>query len=203
MRKRLFFIVLAVVFVAFLPVIFMNRRPYPSDENVKFCFEKLGITKFSWDTMVISSKKQADLPQGDLWNQFIKLEEWPDWSAPLHSEAKWISEPGFKVGGQFEQKLNLGFPAGQQTSKEIIGDLKDNESVAWWKEDKGIKSCHVWKFEKISDQKTVIDNIEVFKGYSIGFIKPFVKKSWQKLFDISTEGLKAKVTKIRISISPL
>jgi hypothetical protein len=119
----------------------------------------------------------------------MKLEDWPQWSIPLHVSTRWIGEPGWRVGATFEQVLNLGFPLGQTVSPEIVGEVVVPESVSWWKGAKGIKSCHVWEFTALAADRTQITNTEVFHGVTIGLLKPLAARNWQRMFEASVVGL--------------
>lgn len=124
-----------------------------------------------------------------MWETWMKLEEWPPCSMPLHVSTRWIGKPGWRVGATFEQVLNLGFPLGQTVSPETVEAVVDAESVSWWKDVIGIKSCHVWEFTALSPDLTQITNTEVFHGVSIGLLKPLAAKNWQSMFETSVAGL--------------
>jgi|SoiMethySBSTD1v2_1073268.scaffolds.fasta_scaffold309466_2 hypothetical protein len=119
----------------------------------------------------------------------MKLEDWPKWSTPLHVSTRWIGEPGWEVGSRFEQVIDLGFPLGKTVSLETVRAVTDAESVSWWKDEKGVKSCHVWEFTALSPDRTQITNTEVFHGLFIGLVKPLAARRWQSLFEASVAGL--------------
>ncbi len=157
--------------------------------TIQYALHKIGVERPSWQTVLVSASKEVALPRQSLWDTWMKLEDWPHWSIPLHVSTRWIGEPGWRVGATFEQVLNLGFPLGQTVSPEIVGDVVDTESVSWWKEAKGIKSCHVWEFTALATDRTQITNTEVFHGVAIGLLKPLAARNWQRMFEASVVGL--------------
>jgi hypothetical protein len=158
-------------------------------DTILYALQKIGLERPSWQTIVVSASKEVPLLRQSLWDTWMKLEDWPHWSIPLHRSTRWIGEPGWRVGATFEQVLNLGFPLGQTVSLETVGGIVDAESVSWWKEAKGIRSCHVWEFTALADDRTRVTNTEVFHGVAIGLIKPLAAGNWQRLFEASLAGL--------------
>lgn len=156
---------------------------------MQYCMEQAEVRSLGWTSLVVYASDQTDRTQDDLWSIFTDLEEWPTWSKPLHESAKWVGTPGWNKGNTFEQKLNLGFPLGQTTSKETIMDVRNKEYVAWWKNENGIRSCHVWSFHKVDSATTIVSNVEIYDGVIVGLIKPFVATRWQYLFEESLYGL--------------
>lgn len=161
--------------------------------TIQYALQRIGVERPSWQTVVVSISREVALPRQLVWEAWIELEEWPQWSTPLHVSTRWISEPGWRVGAMFEQVLDLGFPLGQTVSPETVGAVVDAESVSWWKDAKGIKSCHVWEFAALSPNRTQITNTEVFHGVSIGLLKPLAARNWQRLFEASVAGLVERV----------
>ena len=157
--------------------------------TIQYALQKIGVERPTWQTVVASASKEVALPPQSLWAVWMKLEDWPQWSHPLHVSTRWTGEPGWKVGATFEQVLNLGFPLGQTVSLETVGAIVDAESVSWWKDARGIKSCHVWEFAMLAPDRTQATNTEVFHGLSIGLIRPLAAKNWQSLFEASVAGL--------------
>jgi hypothetical protein len=100
-----------------------------------------------------------------------------------------LDEPGWRTDAQFEQVLNLGFPVGERASRERVDKVVEGEQVMWWKDEDGVRSCHIWRFEELSGDRTLITNVEVFHGASIGMIKILVGKKWLRLFDLAVDGL--------------
>ena len=162
--------------------------------TVQYALQKIGVGRPSWQTVIVSASKEVELPRQALWATWTKLEEWPQWSLPLHVSTRWTGEPGWRVGATFEQVLNLGFPLGQTVSPETVEAVVSGESVSWWKDAKGIKSCHVWEFVALSPDRTMVTNTEVFHGVSMGFLKPLAARKWQRLFEASLAGLVEKAT---------
>ncbi len=151
--------------------------------------EKIGFEKPTWKTVIAAASQEVDLPATPLWETWSQLENWARWSKPLHAATRWLGKPGWEVGATFEQDLNLGFPLGKTTSAETVGAAVPGESVMWWKDAKGVKSCHMWQFETLGDSRTRITNVEVFHGTAMGLVKPLVAGKWQHLFEQSVAGL--------------
>jgi len=157
--------------------------------TTEYALQKIGLKRPTWQTVVASASGEVALPRKLLWEVWMKLEDWPSWSRPLHVSARWTSEPGWKAGATFEQTLDLGFPLGRTVSPETVGAIANGELVSWWKEANGIKSCHVWEFSEPASGRTRVTNTEVFHGPAIGFIKPFAAGNWQKMFEATVAGL--------------
>ena len=158
-------------------------------DTITTALQKIGLEKPTWKTVVASAFREVDIPTDRLWQTWSKLEDWPVWSKPLHVATRWTGKAGWEVGAKFEQDLNLGFPLGKITSAETVGALMPGQSVLWWKDDKGIQSCHIWSFDTLSDSRTRITNIEVFHGLAMGLVKPLVAARWQHMFEQSVDGL--------------
>jgi hypothetical protein len=151
--------------------------------------QKIGLDKPTWKTIIAAASQEVDLPAALLWNEWTKLEDWASWSNPLHAGARWLGKAEWEVGAKFEQDLNLGFPLGKLTSIETVGMVVPGETIIWWKDYKGIRSCHIWTFEALDDRRTRITNVEVFHGLAMGLVKPLVVANWQRLFESSVSGL--------------
>jgi len=95
----------------------------------------------------------------------------------------------YRVGRRFEQTLDLGFPLGKVISAETVGTVIPQEQVMWWKDEKGMKPCHLWKFESLGENRTRIINVEVFHGTLMGLIKPLIAGNWQRRFEQAVAGL--------------
>jgi len=159
------------------------------DTVIATALQKIGVEKPSWKTVIAAASQEVAIPQATLWDTWSRLEEWSLWSKPLHVATRWVGKPGWESGARFEQDLNLGFPVGKTTSAEIVGAFVPGESIMWWKDEKGVRSCHIWQFERVSDSRTRITNVEVFHGIAMGLVKPLVANQWQKLFEQSVAGL--------------
>jgi hypothetical protein len=162
-------------------------------KSVAIALAKIGIAQPTWKTLVIAAAQEANVPAPLLWEIWARLEDWPAWSAPLHQAARWTGTPGWTPGATFEQTLNLGFPLGQTTSTETVGAVGEpsgpGRQVMWWKDEKGIRSCHIWEFEALTPDRTRVANLEVFHGTPIGLLKLLVAQNWQRRFEQSVAGL--------------
>ncbi|MBZ5554352.1 MAG: SRPBCC family protein [Acidobacteriia bacterium] len=195
MRKILFTLIAlillgTVVFV--IDLYFTNGNMQmlaSSNPDVRMALEQIGVTAPRWDTLILSAEKEAAIPAPVLWATWSRLEEWPVWSHPLHVSARWVGDAEWKPGSKFEQKLSLGFPVGEVISREEVGSVNKGRRVVWSKNEGGIKSCHIWSFERQPDGTTRVTNTEVFQGRKMGWIRPLVARRWQRMFAASVEGL--------------
>ena len=161
-------------------------------DTIEYALRRIGIARPSWQTVVVSASQEVALPRRLIWDTWSKLEDWPQWSAPLHVSTRWLGDPGWRAGASFEQVLDLGFPLGRTVSPETVGAAVEGETVSWWKEAKGIKSCHVWHFAVLAPDRTLVTNTEVFHGVSIGLLKPIAARRWRERFRASVDGLAAQ-----------
>lgn len=166
--------------------------------TIKLALEQIGVENPNWQTIVLASSQEVDVPRETLWAAWSQLEDWPTWSQPLHVSSRWTSEAGWQVGAEFEQVLRLGFPLGTLTSPETVGAVVEGERVMWWKDENGIKSCHIWQFKDLGQGRTKVSNVEVFHGAAMGLVKPLITNRIQGMFDQSVEGLiaYARATKL-------
>lgn len=170
-----------------------------SDEAIKQAFEYIGEKGPSWKSLVLSSSAESDIDKDTLWKYWSKLEEWNKWQGELVVSANWSeSSPlpasksetdKWKIGAQFEQELNLEFPVGREKEIEIVGDVKPGTQAAWWKNKGGIRTFHVWMFEKLSGGRSRVTNTVVFHGPVVGLTKIFYGSNWFEKIDRSVEGL--------------
>lgn len=188
MRNILFTLGVGIVaFIIFYIIITVSYDPFKGKEQyaelIDLALKKAGIVERTWQTAVVIASRETDIPPALLWDEWIKLENWPEWSDHLHKSTNWVSNDKWQPGNQFKQVLDLGFPIGTITSLEVIGDVEPGRKVMWWKDKDGMKACHIWKFEVAPNGKSRITNVEVFHGMAIGILKPIVIRNWQKKFD--------------------
>jgi hypothetical protein len=160
-----------------------------SDEAIKQAFEYIGEKGPSWKSLVLSSSAESDIDKDTLWKYWSKLEEWNKWQGELVISSSWSGEPGWKISAQFEQELNFGFPIGRRKETEIVGDVKSGSQAAWWKNEGGIRTFHVWMFEKLPGGRSRVTNTVVFHGPVVGLTKIFYGSTWFEKIEKSVEGL--------------
>jgi len=182
-----------------IAIMFSQQSTSLSNSYTQNALQQMGIKRPNWQTLIASASKEVKLPRQVLWETWTKLEDWSHWSNPLHVATRWVGEPGWKVGAQFEQDLNLGFPLNTKTSVETVGEIVPGESVNWWKEEDGIKYHYFWLFEDLPTGETQVTITAIFHGKAIGYCKPLVDYIWQKMFEASLEGLirQARTPKIQ------
>jgi len=150
--------------------------------------EGIGVTRSTWKTLVVLASAETDLPPKALWDSWSRIEGWAAMT-PLITSAEWVNGDPWQPGSAFVQGLSLGFPVGSQTSDETVGSVIPGVSAQWVKDEKGIRSNHIWQFDSLENGGTHITNVEVFHGLTIGLIKVFVAKRWQRLFQAHVDGL--------------
>jgi hypothetical protein len=151
--------------------------------------KQMGITRPNWKTLIVSASQEVKIGRQVLWETWTKLEDWSNWSNPMHIATRWVGKPEWKVGAQFEVDLNLGFPLNTETSVETVGSIIPGKSINWWKEEEGIKYHYFWLFEDLPTGKTRVTVTAIFHGKAIGFCKPLVAYTWQKMFEATLNGL--------------
>jgi hypothetical protein len=167
----------------------MSTQPgLVSNPHVQAALRQIGIEKPTWQTVIAFASRETAIPRQKIWGTWTKLETWPSFS-PLYAQTRWLGQPGWEVGATFEQALNLGFPLGENRSREEVGAIEPGERVSWWKDERGIKSNHIWVFEDVPGSGTRITNVEVFHGLIMGLLKPLVAGRWQRLFEVTVDGL--------------
>lgn len=196
--KTLLFIIGGIVFVYALIVVAYGAAIVFNDttsgkeseaETIDLAFQNIGIQEPTWQTVVVAASSETDLPGEAVRETWSKLENWPTWSNPLHVSARWLGEAGWEQGAEFEQVLTLGPPLGAITAQEKVSAIVPGERAMWCKDENGVKSCHIWQFESLSDGRTRVTKVEVLHGSAMGLVKPLVADNWQQMFEASVEGL--------------
>jgi uncharacterized membrane protein len=185
-------LVLAFIILACVAVVVLND-PLAGKGNeaasINTALQNIGVENPTWQTVVVATSKEADVPRETVWEIWSDLENWPTWSQPLHVSTRWLGEAEWAEGAEFEQVLNLGAPLGTITAQEKVSAIVPGERVMWCKDENGVKSCHVWQFETLATGGTRITNVEVFHGPAMGLVKPLVVRNWQQMFEASVDGL--------------
>jgi hypothetical protein len=150
---------------------------------------QLGLRKPGLKTLVVAVSRDVLVPHLAVWDAWQQLDRWAQWNDGLHVAAHWLGPAGWKPGNQFEQVLNLGFPVGQVSVTEMIDAVVPGESVRWKRDDFGLRTCHIWRFEKLPDGNTRVTTAEVFDGPMMLLLKPFVGGRWQKRVTAGVDGL--------------
>lgn len=168
----------------------LRSQPLSKGHNeVQYVLKKIGVEQSFWKTLIVTVSRETDISAETLWNVWSRIEDWNKWSQPLHDSAQWIHGNEWKNGNTFTQILELGFPFGKTISHETVGEVDSGKYVSWWKDEKCVAFCHLWKFESLPNGHTRISNTEVFHGLIIGLIKPFIRNSWERIFLQSVDGL--------------
>lgn len=159
--------------------------------NRQYALSRIGKSAPDNRTMTVEAARVIFAPAAEVWEELTTLENWKSWQGELVLSARRTKGNAFEAGAEFEQLLQLGFPLGKTISKERIGEVIPGELLAWWKEDNGVASCHVWRLESLTPEVTLVTNTEVFAGKAIPFLRPLVAGRWQRAFDRAVAGLEA------------
>ncbi len=160
--------------------------------NQQYALARLGKSAADMQTMTLEAARIILAPAAEVWEELTTLENWKSWQGELVLSARWTKGRKFEEGAEFEQLLQLGFPLGKTISRERVGESIPGELLAWWKEENGVASCHVWRLESLAPDATLVTNTEVFAGKAIPFLRPLVAGRWQRAFDCAVAGLEAQ-----------
>lgn len=165
------------------------RTDIRDDPTVKGALGRLEMIKPNASTLVIHTSAETDLSPEEIWKVWSDLERWPTWCKPLVSSTRWLEKRDWEVGAKFEQTLHLGFPNGKKVSVETVREVNENQSVTWWKNEAGVKSCHIWFFMPLQNGGTRVYNTEIQVGYQVLLYKIFVKGGWTSAFQQCVDNL--------------
>jgi hypothetical protein len=191
-RKPALLASLLVILLAAFFAIALGGKPEPAvlrHPVVAAALQPIGLAAPSWQTMVLLTTRDTDVPPARLWATWERLEAWPSWAAPLVVETHWVDPPGWRAGARFTQVLDLGLMMRRVSSTETIGAVTAGRSVSWWKDQGGIRSNHVWSFEPLPDGGSRIVDLEILHGVLIGLARPLAEAAWQEKFDSAVDGL--------------
>lgn len=176
--------------LSLLTISVFRSQPLSDEQNeVWYALKKIGVEQPSWKTLIVTVSRETNITPDTLWRIWCNIEDWNVWSRPLHDSAYWTKGNVWSVGTTFTQILELGFPLGKTISLETVGEVNSKKYVSWWKDERGVASCHIWKFERLPNGNTMVSNTEVFHGFVIGLMKPLIGKNWEEKFLHSVDGL--------------
>jgi hypothetical protein len=159
-----------------------------SDRLVMQVLDRMGIDSPSWRSLVVLNFADAEADPERVWLTWADIDNWPSMS-PLVNATRWTSGDPWRPGSEFVAKLNLGFRLWSETSKMRVVSVDPGRSAEWGQSRKGLRMANLWRFEPRQSGGVHITSVAVFHGSSIGVLKPFVAKRWQRLFQAQVEGL--------------
>ncbi len=169
------------------------RTPFSGTEAeraaVRDAAAAIGVPAEGWKTLAVGATAVAAAPREAVWATFSRLPDWPRVTPGLVVSARWLAEPGFAAGARFEQTLALGFPLGTVVSREVVTQVVPGRQALWCKDEAGVASCHLWRFDDVGPGRTRIVNVEVLHGEPIGAVAPFVTSRWSRAFQDAASGL--------------
>lgn len=157
--------------------------------TVKGALGRLGMNGPNPATLMVTASTISAASPEQVWETWSEIEKWSSWGNPFTVNARWLERRAWEVGAKFEQTVSWGFPFGTTVSIDIVKEVNPGQSVSWWKAAKGIRSCHIWFFEPLTQGGTRIVKTEVFVGSTIFLTKPFIKSKWTRLFQQSVDSL--------------
>ena len=155
---------------------------------------RIDVESPTWQTLVVGAHAESDMSPKQIWSTWSRIEDWAGMS-PLVATARWTNGQPWRVGSQFVQELNLGFPIGRDTAEERVMSVEPGVAAEWGRKKRGLRAIHLWRFDPLGIGGVRITNVEVLHGPVIGFVKPFVAARWHRLFEAQIEGLISKARK--------
>lgn len=190
---KLIFLSLAALVVVYVLCMFITFKTTLTNKGVQYVLDCAGIQRPDYKTLIISEPVIIQNSAANVWQYLQHPKEWKSWQNPLVISVRMSGDSITRAGEQFEQLLNTGFPLGKTTSAETVGAYEQDQLLAWWKNEKGVLSCHVWTVEQVSATEVLVTNTELFYGYSIALIKLAVVNNWSSRFRQTVHQLKKRL----------
>ena len=168
---------------------FKNRQADgESDRLVMHVLNRMGLDSPSWKSLIVLNFADAEADSKLVWLTWADIDNWPSMS-PLVNSTRWTSGEPWRPGSEFVAELNLGLRLGGKTAKNRVVSVDPGRSAEWGRSRRGLRTAHLVRFEPRQSGGVRITSVAVFHGSSIGVLKPFVAKRWQRLFQSQVEGL--------------
>jgi hypothetical protein len=149
---------------------------------------RIDVGEPPWKTLVVLASAETEVAPDLIWHTWTSIEAWPSMS-PLVVSARWTNGQPWRVGSEFVQELNLGFPFGNRASDERVVSVEPGVAAEWGSDSRGLWRVHLWRLENLDVGGARITSAAVFHGSFIGVVKPIVAKRWQQLFQAQVDGL--------------
>lgn len=159
-----------------------------SDRLVMQVLNRMGIGSPSWRSLIVVNSADAEADAERVWLTWADIENWPSMS-PLVNATRWTSGDPWRPGSEFVVEMNLGSWLRNKTAKRRVISVDPGQSAEWSQSKGGLEAAHLWRFEPRQSGGVRITSVAVFHGRSIGILKPFVAKKWQRLFQAQVDGL--------------
>jgi hypothetical protein len=166
----------------------MSTQTAVSDHLVIRVLNRMGIDSPSWKSLIVLNLAFAQADPERVWLTWAHIDRWPKMS-PLVNATRWTSGDPWRPGSEFVAELNLGLPLWNETAKHRVTSVDPGRSAEWVWSGGGLQTAYLWRFEPHESGGVHITSVAVFHGSSIGVLKPFVAKRWQRLFQAQLEGL--------------
>ena len=187
--KMILLLILSVIIVLVL-TFFISLKADLKNKSILYAMHQIRLVDVNYKTMVISASAEIKSSPQQAWLCIIKANEWKQWQYPLVQSVRMHQTNIGFAGASFEQLLKPGFPLGDIVSRERVAEAEPGKLLSWWKDENGIRSCHVWMIDSLGTNRIKIYNTEVFHGNGIALIKLFDFKRWNNLFQQSVNALK-------------
>jgi hypothetical protein len=193
--KILLTIVLTLLLV--VAVFLLYARIQPANEGktpdetraINVALENIDLSEPTWQTIVVCSSYEVNLPKKVVWETWSRIGEWNTWSPSLVKSARWLGQESWRDGAAFEQTLDLGFPLGTVTVHDTVGTFLEAEVVGWQHRGDHLVYSIIWLFEDLPDGKTMIVNAKIVHGSFVWLLKPIVMNRWQEQIEASVAAL--------------
>lgn len=159
-----------------------------SDCLVMQVLDRMGVESPSWKSLIVLSSADAEADSERVWVTWADIGNWPSMS-PLVNATRWTSGDPWRPGSEFVVELNLGPGRRSGTARMRVVSVDPGRSAEWGQSTGRRRTANLWRFEPRLNGGVHITSVAVFHGPSIGVLKPFVARRWQRLFQSQVAGL--------------
>ncbi len=188
-------VILISIIIVYVLACFSSFKINSASPAIDYAMKQLNLKGIDYKTLIVSATIDVNTSPEKAWEYLVKIDNWKKWQQPLIKSIRSQKNIITKTGDQFEQLLDLGFPLGSVISKETVSVFEPAKILSWKKDEKGIRSCHVWLIKQLNASSVRIYNCEVFYGSSMAYIKMLVHNKWNHLFMQSVLALKTALEK--------
>jgi hypothetical protein len=184
--------VLLIAMIWYAYAVYLSDPLADTDEYQAYIAQGLRameVPEPGWEVMVLAGSREVNDTREKIWEKWSQLQKWSDWGSPLVFYTVWRSEPDWKAGSKFEIVYELGWPLERTQTVQKIDQAVAPDRASYVSTEGPYKSYQIWKFEFQAGGTTRITSVEVLYGQNVGYLRPFVQKKWQKLYDQSLDGL--------------
>jgi hypothetical protein len=159
-----------------------------NDRLVMQVLNRMGIDSPSWKSFIAVNSAESEADPERVWLTWADIDNWPSMS-PLVNATRWTSGEPWRPGSEFVAELDIRPRLRTETAKKRVISVDPGRSAEWGQSRRGLQTAQLWRFEPRQGGGAHITNVAIFHGSSIGVLKPFVAKRWQRLFQAHIESL--------------